>query len=310
MALARLVRPTAAKTVAPSPSPAVLAVAEASVAGTGQLATTGGTPRWRLTLRNVRTAALGVASLAVFVLLWYLATKFKLDLYVRFTNIPSPEAVLEHGLKLAQTSRFYENLLISLRRILIGFGLATLLGVALGLAIGRYRLTRELLFPAFEVLRPIPAIAWVPMSVMLWPNNETSIVFITFLGSFFPILLNTVHGVHALDPVLVRAARCLGAGEASLLREVVLPGALPHIFTGLSVGMGVAWVSLIAAEMISGQFGIGYFTWEAYSLIQYPDIAVGMIVIGVLGLACSGAIRLAGRMFMPWSAAHAGGTHA
>jgi NitT/TauT family transport system permease protein len=141
------------------------------------------------------------------------------------------------------------------------------------------------------------------MSIMLWPSNEESIVFITFLGSFFPILLNTLHGMNAVDPVLVRAARCLGASEGTIFREVYFPSALPHIFTGLVVGMGVAWVSLIAAEMISGQFGIGYFTWEAYSLIQYADIALGMITIGLLGLLSSLAIRGLGRLLMPWNAA-------
>jgi NitT/TauT family transport system permease protein len=150
------------------------------------------------------------------------------------------------------------------------------------------------------VLRPIPAIAWVPMAIMLWPTNEQSIVFITFLGSFFPILVNTLHGMSLVDPVLVRAAQCLGAREKSIFLEVYFPASLPHIFTGLTVGMGVAWVSLIAAEMISGQYGIGYFTWEAYSLVQYADIALGMITIGVLGLASSSLIRTAGRLAMPW----------
>ena len=192
-------------------------------------------------------------------------------------------------------------------RILLGFAVATVLGVALGILIGRYRTIRQLFMPAMEVFRPIPAIAWVPMSIMLWPSNEVSIVFITFIGAFFPILLNTVHGVEAIDPVLLRAARSLGAKEPRLLAHVVLPGALPHIFTGLAVGMGVAWVSLIAAEMISGQFGIGYFTWEAYSLITYSEIALGMITIGVLGLACSGAIRLFARICMPWLAYSGGG---
>jgi NitT/TauT family transport system permease protein len=239
----------------------------------------------------------------VFVLAWYLATRFKLDLYVRFGNIPTPDMVLQHASALLHTARFYDNMFISVRRILLGFGIAAVAGIGLGLLVGRYRLVHELTLPVLELLRPIPAIAWVPMSIMLWPSNETSIVFITFLGSFFPILVNTVHGVRAIDGVLVRAARCLGAGEAALFREVILPGSLPHIFTGLSVGMGVAWVSLIAAEMISGQFGIGYFTWEAYSLIQYADIAIGMIVIGVLGLACSGAIRAIGRLMMRWPGA-------
>jgi NitT/TauT family transport system permease protein len=159
---------------------------------------------------------------------------------------------------------------------------------------------REWVLPVCEVLRPIPAIAWVPMSIMLWPTNEESIVFITFLGAFFPILLNTLMGVAQVDQVLVRAARCLGAREASIFREVLLPAVLPQVFVGLAVGMGVAWVSLIAAEMIAGQFGIGYFTWQAYSLIQYPDILLGMVCIGVLGLASSALIGLVGWLVMPW----------
>jgi NitT/TauT family transport system permease protein len=165
---------------------------------------------------------------------------------------------------------------------------------------GRFMLVREVIFPVSELLRPIPAIAWVPMSVMMWPTNEQSIVFITFLGSFFPILVNTLQGMAMVDPVLVRAARCLGAREGAIFREVYFPASLPHIFTGLTVGMGVAWVSLIAAEMISGQYGIGYFTWEAYSLVQYADIAMGMICIGVLGLGSSLLIRGLGRIAMPW----------
>jgi len=255
-------------------------------------------------LPNVLMAAL---SLGLFVALWYFATKYRWDFYIRFTNIPSPGEVLANATKLIHSDRFYSNMWISVRRILLGFGIATVLGVAFGLLIGQYRIMRGLLLPVFEVLRPIPAIAWVPMSIMLWPSNETSIVFITFLGSFFPILLNTIHGVNSVDPVLLRAGRCLGAKEPALLRQVILPAALPHIFTGLAIGMGVAWVSLIAAEMISGQFGVGYFTWEAYSLIQYADIAIGMIVIGVLGLACSGGIRLLGNLLMPWLPAHANG---
>jgi NitT/TauT family transport system permease protein len=243
---------------------------------------------------------LGLTSILLLVGLWYLATEYRWNLYIRFTNIPSPGEVFSEAVRLSGDPKFFTNITTSLRRILIGFTFATVIGVALGLLIGRYALMRGLLFPAMEVIRPIPAIAWVPMSIMLWPTTESSIIFITFLGSFFPILLNTMHGVASVDPVLIRAARCLGAGERALLGQVILPAALPHVFTGLAVGMGVAWVSLIAAEMISGQFGVGYFTWEAYSLIEYPNIVIGMIVIGVLGLACSGGIRMAARLLMPW----------
>lgn len=247
-------------------------------------------------------AALAVASIGSLFLLWYLGTRYQVEFYIRFKNVPTPYAVLQEAATIGLSGNFSTHILTSLRRILAGFGIAVALGVGLGLMVGRYRRVSELVMPAVEVLRPIPAIAWVPMSIMLWPTSETSIVFITFLGAFFPILLDTVHGVRSLDGVLLRAGRCLGAGELQLFRHVILPGVLPHIFTGLAIGMGVAWVSLIAAEMISGQFGIGYYTWEAYSLVNYPAIVLGMITIGVLGLGCSGAIRLAGRMATPWLA--------
>jgi len=243
---------------------------------------------------------MGACSLFGVLLFWHLATTYRWDFYIRFNNIPTPLDVLDKVMQVNANGKFITNVGMSLRRIFLGFAVATVAGVAMGLAIGRYRITRGLLFPALEAMRPIPAIAWVPISIMLWPDNEVSIVFITFIGAFFPILLNTVSGVQAVDGVLLRAGQCLGAKESQLMWHVVLPGAAPQIFTGLAVGMGVAWVSLIAAEMISGQFGIGYFTWEAYSLISYPEIVLGMITIGLLGLACSGLIRFAGRALMPW----------
>jgi NitT/TauT family transport system permease protein len=245
---------------------------------------------------------MGAGSLLGVVLFWHVATTYRWDFYIRFTNIPTPLDVLDKVVQVNANGKFATNIGMSLRRIFIGFAVATVVGVAMGLAIGRYRVMRQLFFPALEALRPIPAIAWVPISIMLWPDNEVSIVFITFIGAFFPILLNTVSGVQSVDNVLLRAGQCLGAHEGRLMWHVVLPGAAPQIFTGLAVGMGVAWVSLIAAEMISGQFGIGYFTWEAYSLISYADIVLGMITIGLLGLVCSGLIRLAGRTLMPWLA--------
>ena len=264
----------------------------------------GPSPRHSRRVQRLKAHAISIlfwtVSLSLLLGIWYVGTKYRLQFYIRFTNIPTPMEVIQKLLEVNQSPKFLMNIGISVRRILLGFSIATLIGVPLGLLIGRYKPVRGLLLPICEVLRPIPAIAWVPMSIMLWPNNEASIVYITFLGSFFPILLNTIHGVESIDKVLIRAAQCLGASEAALLRSVVLPGAAPHIFTGLAVGMGVAWVSLIAAEMISGQFGVGYFTWEAYSLVNYAEIVLGMITIGVLGLACSGAIRTASRLAMPW----------
>jgi NitT/TauT family transport system permease protein len=278
--------PTAAAAVAPPRAPAAA----------GGIAS-----RWfRLNKVRIRATLIGIASLVAFLIVWHLLTKYRVVFFVRFTNVPSPLAVYDSFTKAIHDPKFLMHVLLSCRRIVFGFSLAALVAVPLGLVMGRFKLIHEAVFPVAEVLRPIPAIAWVPMAIMLWPTNEQSIVFITFLGSFFPILVNTLHGMVLVDPVLVRAARCLGARETSIFREVYFPASLPHIFTGLTVGMGVAWVSLIAAEMISGQYGIGYFTWEAYSLVQYADIALGMIAIGVLGLASSLLIRAVGRLAMPW----------
>ncbi len=257
--------------------------------------------RWFWMYRGkFRAAAVGLVALLLFLLAWHLLTTYRVNIYVRFLNVPSPEQVLDRAIRAAGDPKFFSHVTLSCRRILLGFMIAALIAVPLGLIMGRFRLFREFIFPVTEVFRPIPAIAWVPMAIMLWPSNEESIVFITFLGSFFPILLNTLHGMALVDPVLVRAAESLGAKRFAMFRDVYFPATLPHVFTGLTIGMGVAWVSLIAAEMISGQFGIGYFTWEAYSLVQYSDIALGMICIGVLGLASSALIRGVGHLVMPW----------
>ena len=249
-----------------------------------------------------RRPALRVLSIGLFFAAWHVATTWDLDFYVRFQNIPGPAQVLEEAVALFSSSSFYVHILASLERIWLGFAIATALGVGLGLLIGWFRFAEDTLFPLIELLRPIPAVAWVPLSIMLWPTERSSIVFITSLGAFFPIVLNTIHGVEGIDRQLVRAATSLGAGRAAIFREVVIPGALPSILTGLSVGMGVSWLCLISAEMISGQFGVGYFTWVAYGIVKYSQIVVGMLVIGVLGMLSSAFIRLIGVRSMPWLA--------
>jgi NitT/TauT family transport system permease protein len=247
-----------------------------------------------------RRPALRALSIGLLLLAWHVATQWDLDLYVRFQNIPSPGDVLAEAIALFSSAGFYVHILVSLERIWLGFAIATVLGVGLGLLIGWFAVAEDILFPPIEVLRPIPAVAWVPISIMLWPTERSSIVFITTLGAFFPIVLNTIHGVEGIDRQLVRAATSLGAGRSAIFREVVLPGALPSIVTGLSVGMGVSWICLISAEMISGQFGVGYFTWVAYGIVKYSQIVVGMLTIGVLGMLSSLVIRLVGTRCMPW----------
>ncbi|MCJ2144436.1 ABC transporter permease [Methylobacterium sp. E-066] len=256
----------------------------------------------RLTPLPVRRLAIRAGALGLGLLAWHLAASLKLDLgLVTFRNVPTPAAVARAAWALAHAPKLGAHLGASLARVLGGFLAALVAGIGLGLAIGRSRLAGDLLLPPLEVLRPIPAVAWIPLAILMFPSSEASMVFITFTGALFPILLNTVHGAEAASPRLVASARSLGAGPVAILREVVIPAALPSIVTGAAIGMGTAWFCLVTAEMISGQYGIGYFTWESYTLQNYDDIVVGMLLIGLLGMGSSVAVRGLGRLAMPWT---------
>jgi NitT/TauT family transport system permease protein len=253
--------------------------------------------RWRSSLTAL---AIGAISIALWLAAWELASRYELDLFFRFENIPAPSEVVLALAELVQTPKFAAHVGNSVIRIFVGFGIASTLAVTVGLLIGRFRLVAQSLLPPLEVIRPIPAVAWIPIAILLFASAEQSMVFITFIGAFFPILLSTVHGVEALDKRLVFASQSLGARPVDVFLEVILPGALPSIVTGLSIGMGTSWFSLVTAEMISGQYGIGYYTWEAYTLQKYPSIVLGMISIGVLGMGSSFLITKVGRRLMPW----------
>ena len=235
---------------------------------------------------------IGGVALTLGIVLWHLATEYNFNYFINFENTPSPGQVGNAFVTHFQEGEFYIHILVSIRRILIAYGLAGVLGISIGLLAGRSRLVRAAVLPYIEIVRPIPAVAWIPLAILMWPTEESSIVYITFLGALFPIVLNTMHGVDQTPGVLVRAAQSLGASTIKIFWHVVLPAALPSIATGLAIGMGVSWFSLLAGEIISGQYGIGYFTWNAYSLINYPDIVVGMLVIGGLGTLSTYFVRL------------------
>ena len=236
------------------------------------------------------------------VAIWHYLTEYDFNNGVNFENVPEPLLVLLNFIHHAQTQEFYIHIIVSVKRILIGYTAAAVLGILIGLLMGRFRVAEDFCIPYVEILRPIPAVAWIPLAILIWPTEESSIIFITFLGAFFPIILNTIQGVEATPEILVRAARSLGAKNFEIFWHVVFPAALPSIAAGLAIGMGVSWFSLLAGEIISGQYGIGYFTWNAYSLIKYTDIVVGMLIIGALGTLSTYLIRLLARPLMRWQA--------
>jgi NitT/TauT family transport system permease protein len=240
---------------------------------------------------------LRLGSVVLMIAIWSLLVHFRV---YRFGFIPSPTSVLRAGVTYLPHRDFFLDAFASLYRVLAAWSLSAILGIPLGLLIGWKRWFSDLIFPIIELLRPIPPIAWIPAGILFFPQIELSVIFICFIGSFFPIVLNTIVGVKQIDQTYFRAASCLGATDRQIFRDIVVRGAMPSILVGLAVGMGINWMALVAAEMIAGEHGLGYMIWESYSLAQYPRIVVGMVIIGLIGAGLSAAIRYMGRKLVPW----------
>jgi NitT/TauT family transport system permease protein len=247
-----------------------------------------------------RSRLVRLASVAAAIGLWQLLTAGKVRLLLRFDTLPTVTEIVHALDRRLGAYQYWLDLAQSLVRILTGFGLAAVVGVATGVLLGRSRLFADVFGPPAELARPIPAIAMVPVAILLFPTDEAGIVFITFLAAYFPIMVSTRHAVRALPTLWEDSVRTLGGGRWEVLRQVVLPGILPGVFGGLSVGMGVAWICVISAEMISGRLGVGYRTWQDYTVLAYPQVFVGIITIGVLGFATAAAVELVGRRVTRW----------
>ncbi|MBI2749409.1 MAG: ABC transporter permease subunit [Burkholderiales bacterium] len=242
---------------------------------------------------------------ALFLGAWYLAVEvWKVP---RFREMPGVTGVVRewlspsptYGLSI-YTGEYYQHIAMSVWRVTQAFFLATVLGVPFGLFLGWSRKFKEYVFPIFELIRPIPILAWVPLSIVMFIATESAVIYLAFLASFFATALNTMLGVESIDESYVRAASCLGANRWQVFRHVVVPGALPFIFTGLQISVGVSWFSLVAAEMVSGQYGLGYVIWTSFVMVRYPTIVIGMVTLGVVGYVTSAMVRIAGDYLMEW----------
>ena len=251
------------------------------------------------------TPYLMLVGFAIFFGAWFLLSEvFKVW---RFASLPGPRQVLiewfnpnpVYGMSL-YTPDFYVHIWSSMRRVLYAFLISTALGVPFGLFLGWSRSFREYTFPVFEMLRPIPVLAWVPLAIVMFKGQESPVIFLTTLASFYATALNTMLGVQSIDESYPRAAACLGASKWQIFRHVIVPGALPFIFTGLQISVGVAWFSLVAAEMVSGEYGLGYLILASYVNVQYVVIIIGMISVGIVGYVSSALVRLAGDYMMQW----------
>jgi ABC-type nitrate/sulfonate/bicarbonate transport system permease component len=195
------------------------------------------------------------------------------------------------------------HILFSLYRVGLGFIVAAGLAVPLGLIMGWVPRVRQLISPLVEMIRPIPPLAWIPMAIVWFGIGIKSAAFIIFLGIFFPVLLNTISGVLAIPPILLDAARTLRAREKDLFLKVLLPGAIPSIFVGLRIGLGIGWMTLVAAEFtgVREGYGLGYMIMTARDIQRPDEILAGMVIIGIIGLLIDIGVRAVESRLVRWT---------
>jgi len=255
-----------------------------------------------LTLRR------GIASIAIFLILWEVGFRFHewFGIMVPFIGkIDAPTLVVARWSEVVLKPGYWESWYLSFGRVFFGFLVAQVVGIPFALAMAVNKYFRGMFFPPFEILRPIPPLAWVPASIIFWPTTELSIMFVTFLGAFYTIVINVLGGARSIDIQYLRAAQSMGATQWDLFRKIILPGTLPSIFIGAAVGMGITWEVVLAAEMISGGGqqsggGLGFFIWSSYMGGVMDQVIVGMISIGLAGYISSSLIRYVGHISMPW----------
>jgi len=239
--------------------------------------------------------------LVAFVVAWQCVSVFGLRFNPQLdVMLPPPTAVFSAALDLIRRGVLMTHIIDSLYRVLLAVGTACVIGIPLGLAMGWFPRFRRAVDPLLEFIRPIPPLAWIPLSILWFGIGDTQIVYIIFLAAFFPIVLNSMAGARDVDIYLVRARQSLGARPGELFTTVVLPAALPNVFTGVRVGLGIGWMALVAGELVAAPSGLGYLINNARTLFRSDYILLGMVLIGVLGLLLDYGMRRLALLIMPW----------
>ena len=249
-------------------------------------------------LENVIWACIAIASLIVFWQLLVSLTSLK-------NSFPAPMAVFNEFVS-AFTNPIGKYTLLghigwSLYRVLVGFTIASVSGIIIGLLMGWSKFAEAAIKPIFEVFRPIPAIAWIPLAILWFGIGESTKYFIIFIGAFVNVTLNAYAGAKRVDPVLVGAARMLGAKDSQVFRKIILPSSVPQIFAGLQLGLSTSWMTVLAAEMVRSSEGAGWIIIMGQNTGNTVQIVVGMISIGIIGLVLATLMRVVERKLCAWN---------
>jgi len=246
---------------------------------------------------GVLAILIGCLSVGVLIVAWQvLIWRDLLD--VAF--IGSPMTVANAARRLIANDTLYRDVTASAGRVLVGFALSTAVAIPLGLAIGCSRVLKAVFGPIISIIRPLPSLSWIPLSMMWLGIGESQKYAIVFMGTLAPTLIFVIDATQRVEPVLIRAARNLGASQVRVLWEVILPGALPSILSALKVTLALAWACIISAEMVGATSGLGFLIWNAKDWANISQVIVGMLTISLSVLVLDIAHRAVARLLTPW----------
>ncbi|WP_020655069.1 nitrate ABC transporter permease [Massilia niastensis] len=277
----------ASDTVAAKASPPARKPAPAAARGTSPFATA------------VKLVLPPLAGIALVVLVWQMIA-------ANNTSFPSPLVTLQEALKLF-ADPFYSNspndqgigwnVLASLQRVAVGFGLAALVGIPLGFMIGRVQFVGSMFGPIISLLKPVSPLAWLPIGLLVFKSANPAAIWSIFICSIWPMIINTAVGVQRVPQDYMNVARVLNLSEWKVLTKILLPSALPYILTGVRLAIGTAWLVIVAAEMLTGGVGIGFWVWDEWNNLNVSHIIIAIVVIGVVGLLLEQALMALARAF-------------
>ena len=245
----------------------------------------------------VSLAWLSALSLAGFLVMWEAVCRAGL---VEPIFLPPPSQVFARAAAMADQGSLFWNVLASARRVMVGFAAAVVVAVPLGIWLGTSRIARAVFDPVISFLRPLPSMSWIPLSLLWFGINETQKYSIVFMGSFVPALLYVMEATRSIDPVLVRAARNLGANRWQVMREVLLPGCLPQIISGMKIILGLSWTCVISAELVAAKEGLGFMIMNGKEFFQTDTVVLGMVLISFTVLATDLLVRALERWLLDW----------
>ena len=258
----------------------------------------GRTGRWRLRLgAAARSIGLGTLSVAVLLVVWQGVTAGG---YISPIFLPSPQQVVRQASRYLSDGSLFWHVLTSGRRVLAGFVLAAAVAVPLGIVLGTSRTAKALFDPILSIIRPLPSLSWIPLTILWFGIDEGQKYAIVFMGTFASALLYVIESTRRVDPLLIKAAQNLGATRLDVLREVILPGSLPGIISGLKVCLALAWTCVLSAEMVAATHGLGALIWFAKDWNNMALVMVGMVSISITVLVIDSAFRVIEDRILPW----------